>query len=243
MPSIVQRAMAWSGLVVIVLTFAGFILARLLPVPPGANLNPEQIAEFYGAHPTATRLGFLLASLGLSALAPMTALIGIQMLRIKEAPAALAILQIIGGTCVVIVTVIPTIIMNVAAFRPHRNPIVTQALNDLAWLLFVTPIGLFFLQEIPIAVAILMDRSPRPVFPRWVGYANLWIPLTFLPALLPYFAKTGPVAWQGVLVFYLGLATFGAWVLIMMWALLRAVRQQTDEGVHEPLRGLGSPLS
>ena len=225
----VQRGMAWSGLGLIVLTPAGFALARLLPVPPGANLNADQIAEFYSAHPTNTRLGFLLAAVGLGLLAPLVALITTQMQRIKEAPPALANLQQIGGTCVVIVAVVPLIVMNVAAFRPDRNPVVTQSINDLAWLLLVTPIGLFLLQEIPIAIAIFLDRSTRPVFPRWVGYANLWIPLTFLPAFLPYFFKTGPVSWQGALVFYLGLATFGAWVIIMMWALLRALRQQAED--------------
>jgi hypothetical protein len=224
-----ERAMAWSGLVVIVLTLSGFTLARLLPVPPGANLDPVQIAQFYGAHPTPTRLGFLLATLGLGFLAPMTAAIAVAMLRIKDAPPVLALLQVIGGVGVVMMTVIPTILMNVAAFRPDRNPMVTQAISDIAWLLFVTPIALFFFQEVPIAVAILMDRSPRPVFPRWVAYANLWIPLTFLPALLPYFVKTGPLAWQGLLVFYLGLTTFGAWVIIMMWALLHANRHQAAE--------------
>ena len=93
----------------------------------------------------------------------------------------------------------------------------------------MTAIGLFFCQEVPIGIAILMDRSNRPVFPRWVGYVNLWVPLTFVPALLPYFFMTGPFAWQGLLVFYLGLSTFGLWVVVMTWALLRAVR---DEDAH-----------
>jgi hypothetical protein len=66
-------------------------------------------------------------------------------------------------------------------------------------------------QQVPIAVAILLDRSPRPVFPRWVGYLNLWVPLSCFPAFLIYFFKSRPLAWQGILVFYLGLATFGAW--------------------------------
>ncbi len=164
MSKAIERAMAWSGVVVIVLTLSGFTLARLLPVPPGANLDPAQIAQFYGAHPTPTRLGFLLASLGLSFLAPMTAAIAMAILRIKDAPPVLALLQVIGGVGVIMMTVIPTILMNVAAFRPDRNPMVTQAINDIAWLLFVTPIALFFFQEVPIAVAILMDRSSRPVF-------------------------------------------------------------------------------
>ncbi len=222
----VQRAMALSGIPLIVLTFAGYLLAGLLPVPPGANLTAGQIAEFYSTHTTMSRLGFLLAATGLGFLAPLVALINTQMKRIEGVPEALANLQQVAGTCVVIVAFVPEIIMNVAAFRPDRDPVVTQAINDLAWLVLITPIVVFVLQEVPIAVAIFIDRSDRPVFPRWVGYANLWIPLSFLPALLPYFAKSGPVAWQGILVFYLGLTTFGAWVIIMMWALLRALREQ-----------------
>lgn len=230
----VQRAMAWCGLPLMLLTLVGFILAGLLPVPPGANLTAGQIAEFYSAHPTMTRLGFLLAAVGLGFLAPMVAVISTQLLRIKGAPPALANLQQIGGICVVIVTVVPCILMNVAAFRPDRDPVVTQAINDIAWLLFVTPIIVFAMQEVAIAIAIFLDRSARPVFPRWIGYANLWIPLSFVPALLPYFAKTGPVSWQGVLVFYLGLSTFGAWVFIMMWGVLRALREQQATEGSEP---------
>jgi hypothetical protein len=223
----VQRAMALSGIPLIVLTLVGYVLAGLLPVPPGANLTAAQIGEFYSSHTTLSRLGFLLAATGLGFLAPLVALITTQMKRIDGVPESLANLQQVAGTCVVIVSFVPEIIMNVAAFRPDRDPVVTQAINDIAWLVLVTPIVVFVLQEVPIAVAIFMDRSERPVFPRWVGYANLWIPLSFLPALLPYFAKSGPVSWQGILVFYLGLTTFGAWVIIMMWALLRALREQS----------------
>jgi hypothetical protein len=214
--------MAWCGVPLIILTAAGFALAGFLPVPPGANWNAHRITEFYASHPTAARLGILLATIGLGLLGPMTAAITSQIQRIHGATAALANLQQLGGTCVVIVAVLPMIIMNVAAFRPDRDAAVTQGINDLAWLLLLTPIGMFILQEIPIAFAIFLDKSAKPVFPRWVGYSNLWIPLSFLPAFLPYFAKTGPVSWQGALTFYLGFITFGLWVIIMTWALLRA---------------------
>lgn len=232
--------MAWSGIGALLLTATGFILARLLPVPPGANLSPAEITNFYLAQPTMTRLGLLLATLGLTLLAPMAALTTTLMLRIKTAPPGLAYLQQIGGTGVVVVTVVPLIVMNVAAFRIDRNPVAVQAINDLAWLLLITPIGLFFMQEVPIGIAILLDRSERPLFPRWVGYTNLWIPLTFLPALCAYFVTTGPFAWQGVLVYYLGLATFGGWVSVMTWALLRAVGHVGEESGSDSQSSLRS---
>jgi hypothetical protein len=169
-----------------------------------------------------------LATIGLGLLGPMTAAITSQIQRMHGASAVLANLQQLGGTCVVIVAVLPMIIMNVAAFRPDRDAAVTQGINDLAWLLLLTPIGMFILQEVPIALAVFLDKSATPVFPRWVGYSNLWIPLSFLTAFLPYFAKNGPVSWQGALTFYLGFVTFGLWVSIMTWALLRATRDASD---------------
>jgi len=225
----VQRAMVWCGMGLIVLTFSGFLIARLLPVPPGANLTADEITEFYSTHPTTTRLGLLLATIGLGLLGPLVAVITTQLQRIPGVPTVLANLQQIGGIGVLIVVTLPLIVLNVAAFRTDRDPQSIQALNDLGWLLLITPIILFVLQEIPIAVAILLDRSAQPVFPRWVGYLNLWVPLTFVPAFLPYFFKSGPFSWQGILVFYLGLLSFGVWVIAMMWALLRALRQQAEE--------------
>ena len=62
-----------------------------------------------------------------------------------------------------------------------------------------------------------------------MGYLDVWVPLTFVPAFLPYFFTSGPFSWQGILVFYLGLVSFGVWVIAMMWALLRALRQQAEE--------------
>lgn len=240
----IERAMAWSGLPLMALCFIGYFLAGLLPVPPGANLTPDQITAFYTEHPTATRLGFLLASIGFGFLAPMTAAITTQMMRIKSAPPVLASLQLMGGLGVVIFTIAPTIMMAAAAFRVDRSPVAIQAINDMAWLLLVTPLMVFFCQEVPIAIAIFADKSQRPVFPRWVAYANLWIPLSFLPAFLAFFFTSGPVAWQGILVFYLGLVTFGLWIVIMMWALLRALAEQrADTDVADLAGADAAPMS
>ena len=224
----VHRAMVWCGLPLMVFTAGGLTLAGLLPVPVGADWSSERLVEFYGGHPTSLRAGLILATIGLALLGPLTAVIATQVRRLPYAPAALATVQQMGGTLVIVVTVLPMIIMNTAAFRPDRDPAIIMAINDFGWLLFITPISLFFLQELPIAVAILLDDSDDPLFPRWVGYVNIFVPLSFLPALLPYFVKSGPVAWHGVLTFYLGFITFGVWVFVMMWASLRALRRSAN---------------
>lgn len=46
-----------------------------------------------------------------------------------------------------------------------------QLLNDLSWLMFITPIAPFIIQNL--AVAALSGEST--LFPRWIGFLNLWV--------------------------------------------------------------------
>ncbi len=126
--------------------------------------------------------------------------------------------------------------MNVAAFRPDRAPELTVTLTDLAWILFVTPIGPFIAQNLAVAGAVLTDRASTPVFPRWVGYANLWIALLFCPAGLAYFFKGGPFAWQGIFAFWLGLVMYSAWLVVMFITVRRAIRTEELAVPSPPIR-------
>lgn len=123
----VQRAMVWCGVPLMMFTAGGLTLAGMLPIPVGSDWAAERVAQFYGAHPTATRAGLVLAMIGLTMLGPLTAVVCAQLRRIPHAPAALANLQQMGGTLVIVVTVLPMITMNTAAFRPERDPAITMA--------------------------------------------------------------------------------------------------------------------
>lgn len=176
----------------------------------------------------------MLASVGVSLIGPLVALITIQMLRMeRDRPPTLAILQAVSGSVTWVMLMVPMIILNVAAFRPDRSPELTQLLTDLAWLLFLTPVAPFLIQNFAIGAAVLGDHSAAPVFPRWVGYANFWTGLLFVPALLAFFFKSGPFAWHGIFVFYLGTVVYGTWVLVMSTVLLRAVREQVRHSARK----------
>lgn len=47
----------------------------------------------------------------------------------------------------------------------------------------------------------VLQAPGQIVFRRWVGYLNIWAALLLAPAVLIYFFKTGPFAWNGILVF------------------------------------------
>jgi hypothetical protein len=78
-------------------------------------------------------------------------------------------------------------------------------------------------------MVVFKDDTGR-VFPRWLGYFNLWAATLFTPAALLNFFKTGPFAWSGVFCFWLPLTIFGIWFFVMAWALRGAILRQAHEG-------------
>ena len=124
-------------------------------------------------------------------------------------------------------TFVPAMTWTVAAFRPERDPAITQLVSDMAWLWWVGGASIL-LMMIPVAVTALLDRSPEPVFPRWAGYLNLWIALLIIPDQLLFFFKTGPFAWNGLIGIYIPLAVFGSWFVTTFWLLRKAVLRDRE---------------
>ena len=78
-------------------------------------------------------------------------------------------------------------------------------------------------------IAVLLDRRERPIFPRWLGYYNLWAALMFTPGTFNVFFHDGPLAWNGLLAWYLPLTVFATWLIINPIYLSKAVDSMTDD--------------
>jgi hypothetical protein len=128
-----------------------------------------------------------------------------------------------------------------ATFRADRPAESVQLLNDLAWLPFVGLTILTVLQAAVIGVAILGDASSAPVFPRWAGYVKLWCALLFVPGTFNVFFKSGPLAWNGLIAFYLPVLVFCIWFVVNTFLVLKAIGQQ-ERMISESLGG-PTPLS
>lgn len=229
----VQLTCAWCVPVGLVIILAGMWLAGFIPPPPAYD-TPQQIAEFYRHDTNVIRFGLLLALTGFAVWGPLIAVITRQMLRIKPSHNVLAYVQLGSGAAAWQFLLVPVLVLTAAAFRPERNPEITQALHDTGWILLFLPFTPFIVQSLSIALAALLDSGTRPVFARWVGYFNLLECLLFLPVALLTFFKTGVFAYHGILVFWVPLTIFAAWMLVMTWAVHRAV---LDE--HSQLSGSG----
>jgi len=202
--------------------YAGF--AQWIP-PLSPDLTAEQTAAAYSEHSVSIRVGMILMSLGSVLYLPWTVLIAQIIRQVEGGGRMLSWTQLAAGIVAALTFMLPSYVWAALSFRGTRDPEVAQTLSDLGWLLFITAIGPFILQYATLAVAIFIDEREDPAFPRWVAYLQIWVSLSFLPAILAFFFKTGPFAWDGLMVWWIPLTTFSAWFLILIVMVARAVKR------------------
>lgn len=211
-----------------------WLVAGLIPPPPPGTPAAD-LARFYAENQTRIRVGLVISMLGAGLALPFPVTITMQMRRIEGSKSPLAWLQLICGLFNTPLFVLPMFAMAAATYRPiNRAPEITQALSDLGWLCLVGFGAPAILQTITIAIAVFGDRRPNPVFPRWVGYFNVWCALLFLPGLLVICFHDGPFAYNGVFAFWVPLSVFSAWFFVMAGAMFKAIRQEEQEAVESP---------
>jgi hypothetical protein len=231
-----RHACAWCGVAFTALFAVGFLIAGFLP-PPAPGQSASHLAHLYRTDATRIRIGLQIAWSSSVLFLPFVALLSQLMKRAEGEFAPWAYTQLAAGLGSVIVFVIPLWNVQAAVYRAQRAPQTVQALSDLGWLPFVGGWAVPAMQSVALAVVILADRTgaaagsagverrrATPVFPRWAGYFNIWIALLYVPAILLPFFKSGPLAWDGVLPFWLGAAAFFGWIVVMTVLSLRALR-------------------
>jgi hypothetical protein len=217
-----QKICAWGGPFCAAMLGAGLLLAGFVP-PPSPMLSAEGVAAIYAEHAVAIRAGMVLGLFGVAGYAALVCAITAQMRRMKTPSSLAADMQLGAGSIGVLTVMFPIMLMAITAFRPERDPALTQLLNDTAWLVIIPAFPTFIAQFGAIAIGAFTDARPDPLFPRWTGYANLWLALLFVPGGLSYFFRTGPFAWDGLLAFWVAASAFFLWLLMMTVVLLRAI--------------------
>lgn len=231
-----QRLCAWGGPLMMVLFLIGFWFVAGLVPPPSPNLSAIELARFYVDHRSRIQAGLIICMIAAGLGFPWAVVISVQMRRIEDRWSPPALTQLIAGAVLPLLFVFPMFAMSAAAYRAGvRSPEITQALNDLGWLPFVGFIAPPIVQALAIGLAVFRDRRPVPVFPRWLGYFNLWCALLFAPGILDIVFTTGPFAWNGVFAFWIPLMVLGGWFFVMLVPLLRAIGQEEREEAAAPV--------
>ena len=94
-------------------------------------------------------------------------------------------------------------------------------------------------QCVILALAIYFDDQSRPVFSRWVAHFNLLVAAALVPAAFVGVSLTGPLAWDGLLSFWVKNIAIGVWIVVMGVVLGQAVyrraRREPQARPEEPV--------
>jgi hypothetical protein len=225
-----ERGFVLCGLVAMGLMFAGLVVAQWLP-PPRPTESAHQVAAMYRAHAHTIRAGILLCTVGAGLLGPFMAMISVQLRRIEGRSPASTYCQMILGGLLIVELIFPLMILATAAFRPSRPESTIQTLNDLGWLMLVGVVTTSVVELAVIGVAIVGDRHQERVFPLWGAGLNFLAALAFAGGALSIWFTTGPLAWNGLVAYWIPVFAFAFWILGMSLLLLRAIaRQEAEEG-------------
>lgn len=234
-----QRLAAWSGIAMLASFLVTFMLIGGLIPPPSPTSTATDIAQFFITNKLRIRLGIALSLLVVCLALPFLATICLRVRRIEGRWGVLSVMQIFAGVMVVPTFLFPLAVLASAAFRPsERSPEITQALDDVYWLMFVGIVGALVVQAVVLAVATFIDQDKPPTFPRWFGYLNIWYAVLTMPGGAVVLFNDGPLAWNGIFAFWIPLGTFGIWLVtitIVMDRSIKAEQSTTGESVaaHE----------
>ncbi|MGW0024592.1 hypothetical protein [Rhodococcus sp. NPDC003383] len=212
-------------LLVACLAFPGF------RPPMSPTLPTDEVAAFYRGNTAWIRFSMVTFNLCGIMILPLFTVIVVQMKRMRQSHvfAYCYLTAIVSGATIFALS---NIFFLVAAFRPERDPELVMLLNDLAWIVFIAPIGMVVSQFLLLAAAIYFDHGPDPVFPRWVGHYSLATAVAMIPAAGAAVVQTGPLAWDGLLSFWLRNGAFALFMIVMFFVLRRTLRRQAlSEGL------------
>ena len=227
-----QWVSLWTGPVVgAVLLAAALAFPGFWP-PLSPTRTADEVAAFYADHTAWIRLSQVTFNLCGIMILPLLMVIVVQMKRMKGQSHVFAYCFLTAVVSGATIFALSNIFFLVAAFRPERDPALIQLLDDLAWIVFIAPVGMVVSQFVLLALAVYFDNRTAPVFPRWVGHFCLVMAAVMAPAAAAAVFQTGPLAWDGVWSFWVRNGAYVVFVVVMFFVLRKAVyRQAVDDGV------------
>jgi hypothetical protein len=213
-------------LLVAFLAFPGFF------PPMSPEMSADQVAAFYAENRGMVWFTMITFNICGIMLLPLFMVIVVQMKRMATQSHIFAYCYLTAAVSGATLFALADIFFLVAAFRPGRNPELVMLLNDMAWIIFIAPVGALVAMNLILAAAIRFDDGPNPVFPRWVGYYSLATALAMAPAVGAAIFTSGPLAWDGAVSFWLRNGSFALFVLVMFFVLRKVLhRQAVEEGI------------
>ncbi|PSN73292.1 hypothetical protein BS50DRAFT_606991 [Corynespora cassiicola Philippines] len=226
-----DRACAYSGLIYVTFSFVFFIASGNFP-PHSPSLTADEVVAHYRKHDAGYKVGSAFFLLAGAFYGSFTAAMSQQMKRIPNVSHTTLSAQEVSGAWACITFSVPAIFFATTAYRLDRDPAITQALDDLSWMMTFMPFSPFIVQNWAFAFAILQDPRPRPLFPAWVGWLNAVSPILLGGGIAMHCAKTGPLAWNGAITFWLTAIIFGLQSVANIFYTVMAIERDIPAEEH-----------
>lgn len=225
-----QRAILWWGIGMAVVYGIGLIFLFDMVPPPSAKWSAAQVADFYQEKSTQIRWGAVISGWTGAFMMPILAVVTIQMARVETGGAKIwSVLSLVSGALMSLFLALPPIFWGTAAYTADRGDEITAMMHQLGLLTLTTTDQYYIFMWVGVTVLALRPATQQVKhnpFPRWWGYLSLWITVMFEAGAFAFVPKSGPLSWNGLLVFWSPLSLFSVWIAIQCWLIFRALRGQ-----------------
>jgi hypothetical protein len=219
----------WVLPVLVIIWASAFFLFPGFLHPMSPTMSADEVAGFYRDNTARIRYSMILFNWFGVGLIPTVILLAMQVRRMAHRTPILSycLIACAGGPPTLFL--IANMFWLLGAFRPERAPELTQLLNDLAWVTFTVLVPYLIAQCLLFALAVYWDRQEKPVFRPWVGHFNVCMALALAPAAFGAVTFTGPLAWDGVLSFWVKNIAIAVWIMVMGFVLGQTIRRRRSE--------------
>ena len=224
-----ELILLWTLPVLAVVWISAFFLFPGFRHPMSPTMSAEQVATFYRGNVSHIRYSMILFNWFCVGLIPIVMLLVMQVRRMAHRTPILPYSLLACAAGGPALFLIANMFWLLGAFRPERAPELTQMFNDLAWVTFTVLVPYLIAQSVLLSLAIYWDRQAQPVFKTWVAHFNLLVAAALTPAAFTGLALRGPLAWDGVLSFWVKNIAIAVWIVVMGIVLGQTIRRQRVE--------------
>ena len=223
-----ELILVWTLPALGMLWLSAFLLFPGFVPPMSPEMSADEVAAFYRDPQNLPRIRYSMILFNWFSVGfiPVLALIVLQMRRMAHRTPIFSYAIIACAAGGPTIFLMADLFWLLAAFRPERDPQLTVMFNDLAWVTFSTQVGFLIAQNVILALAIYLERQERPVFRPWVAHFNLVVAALLAPAAFAGAATTGPLAWDGLLTFWVRNLAVGVWIAVTGVVLGQAISRQ-----------------
>lgn len=224
-----QRILLWTTPPALALFGLAFFVFPMFSPPLSPTMTPDQVAAFVAEHDTGILGVTIMCNLIACSLVPLFAVIAVQLSRTGTSSSVFTYAYVICVGVGLTAFILADYCWALAAFRPDRDPQLISLLNDMAWFFFIAPVGTIIVQNLCLAIGVILDTRPDPVFPRWVAPFNIAVAVALVPAAFSILHTSGPLAWNGFVSFALRIGVLTTYVVVMFVVVLGVVNRQGEE--------------